>query len=260
MTNEFLFIPGIPIWRDLYIAYLITCIVNKKQYVGVTANDIEVRWSSHVSSANRETVESADNEFYKDIIRYGKDAFEIEIIETNIQEQDLAKQEDYWIRKKCTHKNNGGYNTTYGGNGGITYDQYRVILMSDAETNEPMRYFLSASQLHRWSQVSGNVDKTKRTLCKELKSALNDGTIAFGCTFQYMTEPKTQVIPILRCDLYTDVVVQVFSSKVAVAQWLIDKQLVVKKSVDVLRKDINAYIDTEGVLGGFRWRYHRIEE
>lgn len=93
--------------------YKITNKLNGKQYVGQTVNKINLRFNQHVSYAKR-AKESGKALFYlsKAILKYGKDAFNIELIET-VPLAYANEREIYWIGVLGTFGK--GYNLSMGG-------------------------------------------------------------------------------------------------------------------------------------------------
>lgn len=84
-------------------------------YVGKTVQTFDVRWGGHVGSARR-----GDNGMLicRAIRKHGPDAFDRRVIE----ECDVAvvgARETHWIKELRTHVSQGGYNLTYGGDGGL---------------------------------------------------------------------------------------------------------------------------------------------
>lgn len=86
--------------------YLYTNKINGMQYIGQTTRDIKTRHWQHLSQ--KETY------FDRALQKYGKDNFELTILEDNIFDVDeLNKKEEYYIEKYDTF--NSGYNMTRGG-------------------------------------------------------------------------------------------------------------------------------------------------
>ena len=94
------------------IIYCITNKINGKQYVGQTVRSLEERYSEHCRKLN--TVVG------KAIKKYGKENFNIEILDSSLIIDDLNDKETYWIKKKNTIIPNG-YNLCYGGNSTLGY-------------------------------------------------------------------------------------------------------------------------------------------
>lgn len=95
--------------------YVVTNKINGKQYVGQTVRDLGDRLKRHFNDAEK----GDDLYFHRAILKYGKENFLIEEIDTAETREELNKKEIYWIGKLDTYKN--GYNSTLGGEGGNTY-------------------------------------------------------------------------------------------------------------------------------------------
>lgn len=90
------------------IIYKITNIINNKIYVGQTVNNIRQRWNKHCHSNGCKSL-------YNAILKYGKDNFNIEIIET-LPIEKLDEREIYWINYYKSNNKKFGYNILLGGN------------------------------------------------------------------------------------------------------------------------------------------------
>ncbi len=93
--------------------YLITNTVNNKKYVGQTSITIKKRWLQHINNAlntpNRGCVL-----LYSAIRKYGKDKFNLTILETT-DNSLLNTREAYWIEFFESNNITKGYNLTTGG-------------------------------------------------------------------------------------------------------------------------------------------------
>lgn len=90
--------------------YILTCSINGKQYVGKSVN-LDRRISEHLLYGHSKEFRIGDA-----IIRYGADAFEVEIIPyPNISHEALCAVEQWKIAQLGTYEN--GYNDTRGGDG-----------------------------------------------------------------------------------------------------------------------------------------------
>lgn len=98
--------------------YLVTNIINGKQYVGKTYSTPEQRFKEHVKDSykNKQRYMSA---FHKAIKVYGPDSFKVTTLET-CDISCINDREMYWINYYNTYKN--GYNSTLGGEGTIIYE------------------------------------------------------------------------------------------------------------------------------------------
>lgn len=96
--------------------YKITNKQNGKIYVGITNQGATTnRWYKHCSDANC----GSDFPIHNSIRKYGKDNFQIDVIEV-IENQDydyLKEREVYWIKFFDSYNREKGYNLTLGGDG-----------------------------------------------------------------------------------------------------------------------------------------------
>lgn len=97
------------------IIYKITCLVNKKLYIGQTIRSLKARWASHISDSG---CKNSTSKLHRAIKRYGSDQFEIEIIEECIDQEALDSKEVYWIDHYKSISQ--GYNILSGGKSGFT--------------------------------------------------------------------------------------------------------------------------------------------
>ena len=77
--------------------YGIKCTENGMIYVGATTVSAVSRWTKHKYYAKK-GLNSCGSEFYSDIRKYGKDAFELIILQDNIKtKEELVDHENFWI-------------------------------------------------------------------------------------------------------------------------------------------------------------------
>ena len=95
--------------QELGFIYKIVNKENNKKYIGQTINNINRRWSAHLSRSKTD----CNYALYSAIRKYGTDCFKIEILE-KCQIKDLDNREKYWIEKYHTFLGEG-YNMTEGG-------------------------------------------------------------------------------------------------------------------------------------------------
>lgn len=108
--------------RDIYgYIYVITNLINGKQYVGQTNRTTEQRWEDHVRNAPTAKHSRID----KAIQKYGANNFDVMTIDYAYSLDELNDKEIYWIAKYdvcipagSTH----GYNWSYGGGVQRYYD------------------------------------------------------------------------------------------------------------------------------------------
>ena len=84
--------------------------INSKVYIGKTSRTLETRFQQHIN--NTSGCKSAIHEAIK---KYGKENFQIILVEDNIPDNQINQKERYWINVFNSYKN--GYNLTPGGDG-----------------------------------------------------------------------------------------------------------------------------------------------
>jgi len=97
---------------DRYEAYVITCAVSSKRYIGITTCGLARRWAEHRRSARRGIATA----LYAAITKYGDDAFTITPIACAIDRDALKDLERLLIAQENTLAPHG-YNLTRGGDG-----------------------------------------------------------------------------------------------------------------------------------------------
>jgi group I intron endonuclease len=94
--------------------YKITNNKNRKIYIGITNQGATTnRWYKHCSDANC----GSDFPIHNAIRKYGRDNFQIEVIETVDDVEVLKEREIYWIKFYDSYNRKIGYNLTFGGDG-----------------------------------------------------------------------------------------------------------------------------------------------
>lgn len=108
-----------------YEVYKITNKINGKSYVGITTQGIKERFKQHCQA--KSCVGNA-------IRKYGKENFEISLIDVANGHKELMEKEIYWIDYCNTF--GSGYNMTVGGEGVSLNKRIQVLL------NEQQKKFL----------------------------------------------------------------------------------------------------------------------
>lgn len=135
--------------------YLITNLINNKQYVGQTVYTKEKRWSSHLKGTL--CVDKA-------IQKYGAENFKLETIEDVDTEESLDERERYWISELNTLVPNG-YNIIPGGNchagQSVSYDIEKIFYRKYYPTTNLMAnkrikmYVISSEALNNYVNNKG---------------------------------------------------------------------------------------------------------
>lgn len=101
--------------------YVITNLINQKQYIGKTTKTIEQRWKTHIADSKRDNIKNRP--LYKAFAKYGINNFVIQELEC-CSAEEASNREQYWINKLNTYHN--GYNATLGGDSKHYYDYQKI--------------------------------------------------------------------------------------------------------------------------------------
>lgn len=100
------------------IIYKVTNLVNQKIYIGQSVNTLEYRKSGHYRETTCPTRKLVY--FHQALLKYPKDKFIWEVIDTATTIDELNKKEIYWIDHYQSNNRSKGYNLKAGGDGGGT--------------------------------------------------------------------------------------------------------------------------------------------
>lgn len=119
----------------IYCIYKSTNKITSKSYIGYTAAGLSKRKSSHIRKSFYRNSNAYHNIFHRAIRKYGKDAFEWEILyQSTDKEHTIKEMESHFIKEYNTFKPYG-YNMTLGGEGSVG----RVGFKHSKETIEKLR-------------------------------------------------------------------------------------------------------------------------
>lgn len=90
-------------------------IISGRWYVGQTTLGIKERHRLHLSSSINKKASDYDSLFHKKIREYGKENFELVILEKVHSIGELDEREIFWIEEKRSYVKENGYNLTTGG-------------------------------------------------------------------------------------------------------------------------------------------------
>ena len=91
------------------IIYKVTNIINNKIYIGMTTNKLNIRKAAHYSCLKKNKL----GKFHKALLKYPKEIFQWEQIDTADTIEELKQKEIYWVENYNSYKK--GYNSTLGG-------------------------------------------------------------------------------------------------------------------------------------------------
>jgi group I intron endonuclease len=103
----------------VYAIYIVTNVVNAKQYVGIT-KDLVIRWKTHKKARGETPL------LHRAFKKYGKDSFVFTHIADAFDKEAAFNLEKLLIEQHNTYHPNG-YNLTKGGDGGIGAKVGRIV-------------------------------------------------------------------------------------------------------------------------------------
>ena len=127
--------------------YSITNTINNKSYIGCT-KDINKRMIGHRNLSKKQ-----DYPLYREVREYGRDAFEVKILEECLPSERLTK-EIYWI-KKMNSKFPNGYNLTEGGAG--VQGNKQSLKTKEKKSKALLKYWENADDSKRKTGAKNNM-------------------------------------------------------------------------------------------------------
>ena len=103
------------------LIYCIKNIINNKEYVGLTKRPLEERWKQHIYESNKQDSWEWNTPLGNAIKKYGKDLFEVFVLEECSSETELKQKEIQLIKERKSLSTENGYNLTLGGDGRLGY-------------------------------------------------------------------------------------------------------------------------------------------
>lgn len=98
--------------EQIYSVYKITNKLNNKIYIGGTSNSIQKRFRMHLAKA----LKGFESPLYRAIREFGEENFDISVVETCKNSEELDNREIYWIANLSSTNPEIGYNVKAGGN------------------------------------------------------------------------------------------------------------------------------------------------
>lgn len=113
--------------------YKITNLINGKIYIGQTTKSVQSRWRKHCKKSS-----NGCSAIHNAIMKYGKDNFAIESVDTASNIEELNKKEKYWI-SSLNSIYPTGYNLRLGGDNSL-HNETTILKQSLAKigTKNPM--------------------------------------------------------------------------------------------------------------------------
>jgi len=131
------------------LVYCIKNIINNKEYIGLTTRTLEERWKQHIRESNREGGWEWNTPLGNAIKKYGKDSFEVFVLEECSSETEMKQKEIQLIRERKSLAFETGYNLTLGGDGRLGYKLSEETKRKIGEGNKGKTY--TAESLEKMS-------------------------------------------------------------------------------------------------------------
>jgi group I intron endonuclease len=195
--------------------YKITNIKNNKIYVGQTRRSkIELRFKEHIKQSMNKNSKYYNFDLYKDLRKYGKRNFKIEVLEEIFNEEDLLNKEDFYIlkynsinkgynklrsgknitfpidmKKKISESQKGDKNHMYGKNGKLNPASKPVRCITENKTFNSLK---EASDYYNLSTslIRGNIKGRHKCCGKKIGKKLNFEYIYEGYNPFYVSHAK----------------------------------------------------------------------
>ena len=103
------------------LIYCIKNTINNKEYIGLTTRTLEHRWKQHIYESNKKDSWEWNTPLGNAIKKYGKDSFQVFVLEECYSETELKQKEIQLIRERKSLASENGYNLTLGGDGRLGY-------------------------------------------------------------------------------------------------------------------------------------------
>lgn len=157
------------------VIYKFTNLINNKIYIGQTRKQFRERLAQHVWQINNNP-----SYFHKALAKYGLSNFDITILETCENPEDLNGLEIYWIDYYKSNDPSNGYNLTSGGSS-ILYNHVN----KKHEEKEETRIKRSQSAKKKWQdpEYRKRYKKSRKEYIKIVKLSMDDELIEIYPTF-----------------------------------------------------------------------------
>lgn len=156
--------------------YLITNMLNFKQYVGQSCVGYERRFRQHCrdSQSNKTSTQYIDRAIHK----YGKENFKLELIDV-VPIEDWKKWERYYIKLYKTHYTQGGYNLTWGGDDNPMFNKHSRLKHKQICESLEHRKKQKLNSLKRYEdpQVRKQISETSKKVWSNYTSEQRDATL-----------------------------------------------------------------------------------
>lgn len=131
------------------LIYCIKNTINNKEYIGLTTRTLEQRWKQHIYESNKKDSWEWNTPLGNAIKKYGKNAFEIFVLEECSSETEMKQKEIQLIKERKSLASENGYNLSFGGDGRMGYKLSEETKRKIGEGNKGKTY--TAESLEKMS-------------------------------------------------------------------------------------------------------------
>lgn len=117
------------------LIYKITNKINGKVYIGQTTRSLKTRWKEHYTN------KSNCYALHRAVQKYGKENFEIKVIDHGHSREELDNKEIFWIQFYDSMNRNKGYNLTSGGETNKVMSEETRRKMSESKKGEKNPFY-----------------------------------------------------------------------------------------------------------------------
>jgi group I intron endonuclease len=131
------------------LVYCIKNTINNKEYIGLTTRTLEHRWKQHIYESNKKDSWEWNTPLGNAIKKYGKDSFQVFVLEECSSETELKQKEIQLIKERKSLSTETGYNLSFGGDGRLRYKLSEETKRKIGEGNKGKTY--TAESLEKMS-------------------------------------------------------------------------------------------------------------
>ena len=131
------------------LIYCIKNTINNKEYIGLTTRTLEHSWKQHIYESNKQDSWEWNTPLGNAIKKYGKDSFQVFVVEVCSSEAELKLKEIQLIKERKSLASETGYNLTLGGDGRLGYKLSEETKRKIGEGNKGKTY--TAESLEKMS-------------------------------------------------------------------------------------------------------------
>ena len=131
------------------LIYCIKNTINNKEYIGLTTRTLEKRWKQHIYESNKKDSWEWNTPLGNAIKKYGKDLFQVFVLEECSSETELKQKEIQLIKERKSLSTETGYNLSFGGDGRLGYKLSEETKRKIGEGNKGKTY--TAESLEKMS-------------------------------------------------------------------------------------------------------------